>query len=343
MNSYSDATTQADLPTLWLLPKALYVLQPEATALLDQVNQRVWATVDPALLEIIRLRIAWLLGNTAGMRARSSPARIPEQKVAELPAYATSPSFSALDRDGVAFAEQFVMDVTGTSQESLDALRDQLGWDRLRDFVTSVYLVEFTQRLQLVAQALLPAVPDLSDAGRPDQRQGSLRELLESYQDAVVRSTALDPVTTELVRLRCARTHNCRICQTLRLADAQTAGVDSEMTSKIDFYETSDLPESHKIALRITDAFIIRPDALSADIVGPARATFSPEQLAELCLDITKWSTQKIHVALGTDGADGLPINEDGVVMFGFQEDGRVAGYWADPEHPVVVPTGQGH
>ncbi len=343
MNSYSDATTQAELPTVWLLPKALYVLQPEATALLDQVNQRVWATVDPALLEIIRLRIAWLLGNTAGMRARSSPARIPEQKVAELPAYATSPSFSALDRDGVAFAEQFVMDVTGTSQESLDALRDQLGSDRLRDFVTSVYLVEFTQRLQLVAQALLPAVPDLSDAGRPDQRQGSLRELLESYQDAVVRSTALDPVTTELVRLRCARTHNCRICQTLRLADAQTAGVDSEMTSKIDFYETSDLPEPHKIALRITDAFIIRPDALSADIVGPARATFSPEQLAELCLDITKWSTQKIHVALGTDGADGLPTNEDGVVLFGFQDDGRVAGYWADPEHPVVVPTGQGH
>ncbi len=38
-----------------------------------------------------------------------------------------------------------------------------------------------------------------------------------------------------------------------------------------------------------------------------------------------------------------LPINEDGVVLFGFQDDGRVAGYWADPEHPVVVPTGQGH
>jgi len=343
MNSYSDATTQTELPTVWLLPKALYVLEPEATALLDQVNQRVWGTVDPALLEIIRLRIAWLIGNTAGMRARSSPARIPEQKVAELPAYATSPLFSELERDGVAFAEQFVMDVTGTSQDSLDALRDQLGSDRLRDFVTSVYLVEFTQRLQLMAQALLPAVPDLSDAGRPGLRQGSLRELLGSYQDAVVRSTALDPITTELVRLRCARTHNCRICQTLRMADAQTAGVDTEMTSKIDFYETSDLPEPHKIALRITDAFIIRPDALSADIVGPARATFSPEQLAELCLDITKWSTQKIHVALGTDGADGLPINEDGVVLFGFQDDGRVAGYWADPEHPVVVPTDQGH
>ena len=320
---------QSESQAVWLLPPAMYALEPEATALLDQINEQVWATVDPALLEIIRLRIAWLLGNTAGMRTRSGLARVPEQKVAELPAYATSPLFTALDRDGIAFAEQFVIDVSGTSQESLDALRGHLGADHLRDFVTSVYLVEFTQRLQQVAPDLLPSVLERPNAARPEPPPAALREMLGSYQDAVVRSTALDPVTTELVRLRCARTHNCRICQTLRLADAQAAGVDSEMTSKIDFYETSDLAEPHKLALRITDAFILRPDVLSEDIVGPARATFSPQQLAELCLDITKWSTQKIHVALGTDGTDGLPVNEDGVVLFGFQDDGRVAGYWA--------------
>src|SRR5215475_11522630 len=137
MNSYSDVATQPESPAVWLLPPALYALEPEATALLDQVNERVWATFDPALLEIIRLRIAWLLGNTAGMRTRSSPAGVPEQKVAELPAYVTSPLFSALDRDGIAFAEQFVMDVTGTGTDSLDALRGHLGANRLRDFVTS--------------------------------------------------------------------------------------------------------------------------------------------------------------------------------------------------------------
>jgi AhpD family alkylhydroperoxidase len=332
---------QSGSPAVWLLPPAMYALEPEATALLDEVNERVWATEDPALLEIIRLRIAWLLGNTAGMRTRNTLARASEQKIAELPGYASSPLFSPLDRHGIAFAEQFVMDVAGTSQESLDALRDHLGRDRLRDFVTSVYLVEFTQRLQQVATVLLPSMRERSNAGRPERRPATLHEMLGSYQDAVVRSTALDPVTTELVRLRCARTHNCRICQTLRLADAQAAGVDSEMTSKIDFYETSDLAEPHKIALRITDAFILRPDALSEGVVGPARATFNPQQLAELCLDITKWSTQKIHVALGTDGTDGLPINEDGVVLFGFQDDGRVAGYWAGTEHPAVVPTRQ--
>ena len=32
---------------------------------------------------------------------------------------------------------------------------------------------------------------------------------IDIYQDAVVRLKLLDPVTTELVRLRCARLHDC--------------------------------------------------------------------------------------------------------------------------------------
>ena len=41
-------------------------------------------------------------------------------------------------------------------------------------------------------------------------------------------------------------------------------------------------------------------------------------ELASLGLDITKWSTQKIKVALDTDGADRLVTDADGVVLFGF-------------------------
>jgi hypothetical protein len=36
-----------------------------------------------------------------------------------------------------------------------------------------------------------------------------LRQALASWQAAVVRLDAVDPVTTELVRLRCARHHDC--------------------------------------------------------------------------------------------------------------------------------------
>ncbi len=175
-----------------------------------------------------------------------------------------------------------------------------------------------------------PRVP-LGPDHRPAGRDARLTSSLGDYQDAVVRLRALDPVTTELVRLRCARQHDCRICQTLRLSDAVEAGATDGMTAKIDFYEASDLAERHKVALRIVDAFIWQPSSIGPDLSAQAHEHFSASELAELLLDITKWSTQKIHVALGTDGADRLPVNDDGVAYFAFGEDGAVARIAATP------------
>ena len=170
----------------------------------------------------------------------------------------------------------------------------------------------------------------VGDDGRPVGRDASLVRLLADYQEAVVRSPHLDPVLTELVRLRCARQHDCRICQTLRLADAVRAGADDELTAQIDHYEDSDLDERHKVALRIVDAFIWRPSEISDELVRQAHQHFTDEELAELLVDITKWSTQKIHVTLGTDGADRLDVNDQGVAYFSFGDDGRVTTIGAD-------------
>jgi hypothetical protein len=163
--------------------------------------------------------------------------------------------------------------------------------------------------------------------GRPLGRDPELVTLLSEYQDTVVRSRHLDAITTELVRLRCARQHDCRICQTLRLSDAADRGLDEGMAGKVDHYERSDLTERHKVALRIVDAFIWRPADLSDELVAQAHEQFTDAELAELLLDITKWSTQKIHVALGTDGADRLPVGEAGVSYFTFDEAGRATGF----------------
>lgn len=59
-----------------------------------------------------------------------------------------------------------------------------------------------------------PRIPlPLDDAGRrvsPGRAYSpALSGALDAYQDAVVLLTGLDPVTTELVRLRCARYHDC--------------------------------------------------------------------------------------------------------------------------------------
>src|SRR5579859_1334579 len=302
----------------WGLPAGLSRLRPEACGLLTALNERVWQVGDPVLLELVRVRVAQLIGNPVAVRARA-------------PASAASPT----EQDVVDLTEQFVIDVGGTTEEMRAGLTARFGADGARDLVTAVYVVEFTQRLQLIAARLLgdavAAADSVAAAGLLAVADASPAGLLDAYQAAVVRGSTLDPVTTELVRLRCARTHHCRICQTLRLADARAAGVDESMTGKVDFYERSDLPERAKLALRVTDAFITRPDLLSDAVAGQARAAFGPDELASLALDITKWSTQKIKVTLGTDGADRLVTDADGVALFGFDSDGQAAGYRRRP------------
>lgn len=304
------------------LPAALSELRPEAMALLAVANECARQSVNPNLLELLQVRIDTLIGSGS---------------LSQLTFTDIAGDLTASHNVAAAFAEQFIIDVSGITDADRESLAAHFPGEAMREFVTSLYILECTYRLSLVAQLLLVDDEDLSIAidfatnSVVSTELPSIRDSLKDYQDAVVRGTDLDPVTTELVRLRCARTHNCRICQTLRLSDARAAGADDSMTAKVDFYELSDLDESHKIALRITDALITRPDTLSMETVAAARANYSPEQLAELCLDITKWSTQKIHVALGTDGADALPKNEQGMSFFGFDDLGHVTGYSATP------------
>jgi alkylhydroperoxidase family enzyme len=302
--------TTSDLPeaeVAWVLPAGLLRLRPEACGLLTALNERVWQAGDPELLELVRVRVAQLIGNQG-----VADSRVPA---------------SAAEQDVVDFTEQFVMDVGGTTEDMRAQLAGRFGADGARELVTAIYVVEFTQRLQLIAARLLDDASAGVAGGSSAVSDASADGLLNAYQAAVVRGSTLDPVTTELVRLRCARTHNCRICQTLRLADSRAAGVDEDMTAKVDFYERSDLPERAKVALRVTDAFITQPSLLSEVVTRQARAAFAPGELASLGLDITKWSTQKIKVALGTDGADQLVTDTDGVALFGFDSGGQATGY----------------
>jgi alkylhydroperoxidase family enzyme len=291
------------------LAAPLRALRPEATALLDVACARAWDAVDSELLDALRTRAAVLLGHPDGRRVD-----------------AADPAIAGC----LEFAEQFVIDVSGIGEAEREALGRHVDGDAVTDLVRALFLVEYALRLELVSTRLFDspvvAAPAQSVA-RPADASAALREALAEYQDAVVRGDALDPVLTELVRLRCARTHNCRICQTLRLSDARAAGADDAVTAAVDRYETSDLDERTKAALRITDALITLPASLSPEAAAGARALLTPDELAELCLDVSKWSTQKVHVALGTDGLDRLPLGADGVSWFRFDRDGRVAGF----------------
>jgi len=128
-----------------------------------------------------------------------------------------------------------------------------------------------------------------------------LRRALSEWQAAVVVLDRIDPVTTELVRLRAAAHHDCRTCASVRMVVAADAGVDEAMTAKISDFEHSDLPARHKAALRLADAMMTQPGAMSDELVAELHRHFTDDELLELTLDVMKWNYQKVPVALRLD------------------------------------------
>jgi len=151
---------------------------------------------------------------------------------------------------------------------------------------------------------------------------GKLDDAIDAFAASVMRATGLDPVITELVRLRCAQYHDCRLCGSLRLREATEQGVDEGIVAKIARYETSDLSDAAKAALRLADALIMQPSLADDDLRADLRAHFTEAQIAELCLDVVKWSQQKYLVALRVEtppwqGLGTLSFDEKGDPQIG--------------------------
>jgi alkylhydroperoxidase family enzyme len=142
-------------------------------------------------------------------------------------------------------------------------------------------------------------------------------EAIDAFSATAVRASTLDPITTEVVRLRCARYHDCRLCQSLRVDTALAEGLDEQLAAKVDVYETSDLDERLKVALRLTDAVIVDPSCVDAALAAQLHEHFSEAQIAELMHDIVKWSFQKVLVALRLD----VPVR-DGLSVLSFDAHG---------------------
>ncbi len=151
---------------------------------------------------------------------------------------------------------------------------------------------------------------------------GPFDQAIAQFAASVVRAKAVDPVTTELVRLRCAQIHDCRLCGSVRNREALAAGFDEQLQQKIARYESSDLEPGQKAALRLCDAIILTPSQAGAELKNELGAHFSREQIAELMLDVMKWSQQKALVALRLeappwDETIELIFNENGEPGFG--------------------------
>jgi alkylhydroperoxidase family enzyme len=120
---------------------------PEGAKELERLNAAAWASADPALLELCRLRIAQMLNNGVAL------AGVDEAKLAELDRWEVSTAFTDAERAFLAFTEQFVISVSSVTQEQVDALLEYASPEDVRSFTAALYAVELSQRLDLVARA----------------------------------------------------------------------------------------------------------------------------------------------------------------------------------------------
>lgn len=119
---------------------------------LTEAHDQVWANLDPVLLEMVRLRIAQLLGNEAELAVRT-PAAVAagfdEDLAADLSRWYSSPRYGRRERACLDFVEQWVVDVANVTDAQAAAVTDVLGPEGLAGFAAAVLVLEQRQRLRL--------------------------------------------------------------------------------------------------------------------------------------------------------------------------------------------------
>jgi alkylhydroperoxidase family enzyme len=240
---------------------------------------------------------------------------------------AASLALSPLPADDVAsadpvvadFAEQFAVDVSGVSPSQRESFLGALGGTAFA-VTTLIFVADFVPRVLAGLRAL--GLPDVPEPDGWDHDTDPIDLLLNRFAPTVGALRALDAVTTEVVRLRGAAAHNCRLCRSLREGAALDAGGTESMYADIEHYDTSTLlDERHTAALRYVDALIWTPSRIDADVAAGVRAHFTDVEATELTLDVMRNAANKIAVALAADaprvaegteryllGVDGNPV-----------------------------------
>jgi alkylhydroperoxidase family enzyme len=221
-----------------------------------------------------------------------------------------------------AFAEQFAVDVTGIGENQRARLLSALGDNAFRA-VVAIFIADFVPRVWTGFDALGMAKAGNGGPIEWDHDTDPIDALLNGFVPAVARLRALDPVTTEVVRLRGAGQHNCRLCKSLREGNALDAGGSESLYGDIERFETSEqLSDRHKAALRYVDALIWSPSRIDPEVAAGVRDQFGEEEAFELTLDVMRNACNKIAVSLAADaprvseGTERYLIDAEGQTVF---------------------------
>ncbi len=309
---------------------ALLRYAPDAAGALGAVEQAVWSSAAAAARRGLVTRIAETCAEPHGL----VPLRPPGGASGDggLPAEAEGEAEG--EAAVLTFAVRFATDVSALDESVRHAFVAAAGADA-GDLAATVFAADFLPRARTALDALFgPTPPGAWSAGGPDRQVGArsseapgLWDALDRLVRTVPRLDALDPVTSELVRLRGARQHDCRLCRSLRSRSALRAGADETHFDAVDDHAASDLPPLARAALAFTDAMVWTPGRLAAEVVDGLRARATPAQQVELVLDVTRNALNKVAVALGADAphvAEGVEIYDvgpDGDLLYGLPPD----------------------
>jgi hypothetical protein len=131
----------------------------------------------------------------------------------------------------------------------------------------------------------------------------------ERFLLEVAKLPALDSVTSELVRLRGARAHNCRLCQSRRNVSAIDLAGGSDV---FDDRDPSGISEGQALALQVVDTFVWQPVQWPSGLGEQVVDALGPVAATELTLDLVRNAANKIAVAFGADA----PQVETGVEYY---------------------------
>jgi alkylhydroperoxidase family enzyme len=225
----------------------------------------------------------------------------------------------------VDFAEQFSVDVSMIGDEQRSALWSALG-DKTFGVVVQMYIADFVPRVRAGLELLGVGEQYLGWTHSRitwDHTTDPSDAVFNGFLPAVARMRDLDALTAEVVRLRGAAQHNCRLCKSLRETTALDAGGSESLYGDIEHFEGSGLlTDGQKAALRYADALIWSPSRIDRGVAAGVRAHFSDVEAVELTFDVMRNASNKIAVALAGDaprvehGTEEYLLDADGQTVF---------------------------
>jgi alkylhydroperoxidase family enzyme len=149
----------------------LLALRPDLGELLDAMLDQLWRTLDPVLLELCRLHVSTIIGDRVGAVHRTPGVDLDPALLDSLGSWWSSPRYDDRLRACLAYAEQFVVDVHGITDQHAATVAAHLSPPEQVAFTTALGLFDGLARMRaaLAEPALEPepasASGSASDSG----------------------------------------------------------------------------------------------------------------------------------------------------------------------------------